>query len=136
MKMPDNIDTTLFAPCGMNCLVCYVHLKDSKPCPGCFNTDKNKPERCNKCRIKECALEKGLAFCYECMDFPCKQIKNLENSYSKRYNTSLIENSKKVQKDGICMFMTSEREKWMCKHCSGVISLHDKECSNCKTKIE
>lgn len=26
MKMPkENIDTTMFAPCGMNCLVCYKH---------------------------------------------------------------------------------------------------------------
>lgn len=26
MKMPkENIDTAMFAPCGMNCLVCYKH---------------------------------------------------------------------------------------------------------------
>jgi len=134
MKMPNNIDTKLFAPCGMNCLVCYVHLKDKKPCPGCLNNDENKPERCKTCKIKNCAHRSGLFSCYECLDFPCKQIKNLEKSYSNRYNTSLIENSIKVQKDGICLFLTNEQEKWICKNCSGVISLHDSECSNCKTK--
>lgn len=132
MKMPNNIDNKLFAPCGMNCLVCYVHLKDKKPCPGCLNNNVNKPERCKNCKIKNCAQEKGLTYCYECLDFPCKQIKNLEKSYTKRYNTSLIENSKKVQMDGISLFMTSEQEKWICKKCSGVISLHDAECSNCE----
>ena len=134
MKMPNNIDNKLFAPCGMNCLVCYVHLKDKKPCPGCLNNDNNKPERCKVCKIKNCAQEKGLTYCYECSDFPCKQIKNLEKSYTKRYNTSLIENSIKVHNDGIGLFMICEQEKWICKHCSGVISLHDAECSNCKTK--
>ena len=132
--MPNKIDTKLFAPCGMNCLVCYVHLKDKKPCPGCLNKDNNKPERCKTCKIKNCAQEKGFTYCYECLYFPCKLIKNLEKSYSKRYNTSLIENSKKVQNDGIYLFLKNEQEKWICKSCSGVISLHDAECSNCKTK--
>jgi hypothetical protein len=30
MKMPtEKIDTAMFAPCGMNCLVCYKHYKIS-----------------------------------------------------------------------------------------------------------
>ncbi len=134
MKMPEKIDNQLFAPCGMNCMVCYVHLKDKKPCCGCLGDDNNKPERCKTCKIKSCAKEKGLTYCYECSEFPCKQIKNLEKSYNKRYNTSLIENSKKVQAVGIVAFEASEREKWICTICSGVISLHDAECSNCKNK--
>lgn len=132
--MPERIDTKLFAPCGMNCLVCYVHLKKKKPCVGCLNSDENKPERCRNCKIKDCVQKQGLAYCYECLEFPCKQIKNLEKSYLKRYTTSLIDNSKKVQTDGILLFMASEREKWICKKCSGVISLHDGECSVCNAK--
>lgn len=134
MKMPEKIDDQLFAPCGMNCMVCYVHLKNKKPCSGCLKDDNHKPERCKACKIKNCAQEKGLTYCYECSDFHCKQIKSLEKSYNKRYNTSLIENSKKAQEEGITAFLASEREKWMCEICSGVISLHDAECSNCKNK--
>ena len=134
MKMPDHINSELLAPCGMNCLVCYVHLKDKKPCSGCRAIDDNKTERCKSCKIKKCAIEKSIRYCFECIDFPCMQIKNLDKSYIKRYNTSLIENSQKVQTDGIYLFMKSEHEKWICRNCSGVISLHDSECSNCKTK--
>jgi hypothetical protein len=25
MKMPEKIDISMFAPCGMNCKVCYKH---------------------------------------------------------------------------------------------------------------
>ena len=32
MKMPERIDTELFAPCGMNCRVCYRHCFHKKPC--------------------------------------------------------------------------------------------------------
>lgn len=31
MKMPtEKIDTAMFAPCGMNCLVCYKHCYHKK----------------------------------------------------------------------------------------------------------
>lgn len=36
MKMPtEKIDTAMFAPCGMNCLVCYKHCYHKKPYAGC-----------------------------------------------------------------------------------------------------
>ena len=36
MKMPtEKMDTAMFAPCGMNCLVCYKHCYHKKPCAGC-----------------------------------------------------------------------------------------------------
>lgn len=134
MKMPSKIDDYFFAPCGINCMVCYVHLKDKKPCAGCLGDDISKPERCKSCKIKSCATEKGFKHCFECSDFPCVQIKNLDRSYRKRYNTSLIENSRKVQEIGLVAFLSTEREKWTCGECSGVISLHDAECSHCHKK--
>lgn len=97
MKMPkENIDTSMFAPCGMNCLVCYKHCYHKKPCAGCLNSDKGKPEHCRKCKIKECIKIKELSYCFECSDYPCKLIKSLEKSYNKRYQASLMANSEAV----------------------------------------
>lgn len=102
MKMPqENIDRIMFAPCGMNCKVCYKHCYHKKPCAGCLNSDKGKPEHCRRCRIKDCIREKHLSYCYECSEYPCKLIKNLEKSYKKRYQASLIENSRFVQAYGL-----------------------------------
>lgn len=42
----------MFALCGMNCKVCYKHCYHKKPCDGCLNSDKGKPEHCRKCKIK------------------------------------------------------------------------------------
>jgi hypothetical protein len=132
MLMPAEIPDYLFAPCGMNCMVCYVHLKDKKPCNGCLGDDSQKPDRCKSCKIKNCAKENGITYCFDCTDFPCLKIKNLEKSFIKRYNTSLIENSKKVQASGVTAFQITEHKKWKCSLCSGVISIHDKICSNCQ----
>ncbi len=136
MKMPeDNIDTIMFAPCGMNCKVCYKHCYQKKPCAGCLNDDIGKPEHCQKCKIKNCVKEKGLSYCYECTDYPCKQIKYLEKSYKTRYKASLIDNSKFVRQHGLEKFMENQKELYTCPKCGGIISLHDRECSECQEKM-
>lgn len=86
MKMPGKIDISMFSPCGMNYKVCYKHCYYKKPCAGCLNSDKEKPE------------------------YPCKLIENLEKSYNKRYQAS--------------------------SKCGGIISIHDKECSECQEKMK
>lgn len=137
MKMPkENIDTGMFAPCGMNCKVCYKHCYHSKPCAGCLNRDNGKPEHCRKCKIKNCIKEKALSYCFDCFEYPCKLIKNLEKSYNKRYQASLIKNGCFVREHGLDCFMEQQKEKYTCPKCGGIISIHDRECSECQEKME
>ena len=89
MMKESDIETIMFAPCGMNCKVCYKHCYNKKPCDGCLKSDIGKPEHCRKCKIKDCVKDKGLNYCFECSDYPCKLIKNLEKSYNKRYRQVL-----------------------------------------------
>ncbi|MFV0363006.1 MAG: DUF3795 domain-containing protein [Suipraeoptans sp.] len=134
MKMPEKIEAEMFAPCGMNCMVCYKHVgtrKSGKPCESCLKGDLGKPEQCRKCKIKSCAQEKGYTHCFECTDFPCILIKNFEKSYQKRYETSLVENSKAAQEKGVDAFLEQDRLKWLCSKCGGAFSLHDGICSDC-----
>lgn len=135
MKMPEeNIDIIMFAPCGMNCMVCYKHCYNKKPCGGCLKDDMSKPEHCRKCKIKECLKLRAHTYCFECTDYPCKQIKYLEKSYNKNYNESLIDNSRFVKEHGLEKFMEQLKIKHTCSKCGGIISLHDNECSECKSK--
>ena len=100
MKMPPAIDAAFFAPCGMNCIVCYKHCYVKKPCAGCLPGDDGKPEHCRKCKIKDCIAEKNLTYCFMCDSFPCKLVKNLDKSYKRRYDASLVENSLFVKEHG------------------------------------
>lgn len=137
MKMPlDNIKKNMFAPCGMNCMVCYKHCNSNKPCDGCFFINNSKPNHCRNCKIKDCLKDKEFKYCFECSSFPCKLIKNLEKSYQKRYQTSFIENSEFVKNHGIDVFMQKQKEEYTCSECGGIISLHDRECSECHQKIK
>jgi hypothetical protein len=133
--MPEKIDNNMLAPCGMNCMVCCVHLKKKKPCRGCLCDDTDKPEICKSCEIKNCAKKREIIYCFKCEDFPCKRIVNLDKSYQKRYQASLIDNSKTIKDNGFEYFFKKEKKRWKCLECGGIISLHDKECSECGCKI-
>lgn len=95
-----------------------------------------KPEHCRKCKIKDCVKDKKLSYCYECLDYPCKLIKNLEKSYNKRYQASLMENSAFVKEDGLDKFMEQQKIIYSCYKCGGIISIHDRECSECQEKMK
>ena len=134
MKIPQSIDAALYAPCGVNCLVCYRYCRHKKPCAGCLINGSDQPEYCRKCAIKACVQSKVLTYCHECPDYPCKRIKSLEKSYNTRYDVSLIENGRYVQQHGLGAFMAWQRACYTCPSCGGVISLHDGTCSDCQEK--
>ena len=116
-------------------MVCYRHCYHKKPCAGCLEGDRGKPEHCRACKIKDCIKEKGLSYCFQCPEYPCTQIKNLERSYNRRYQASLMENSRHVQDHGLESFMEEQKKRYTCKRCKGIISLHDRVCSECQEKM-
>jgi len=131
MKMAEEIPASMLAPCGVNCGVCYVHLRHKKPCPGCWGADGSKPGHCRQCKIKDCAAQNGVDFCVNCSSFPCVMIKRLDKSYRQRYQVSLIDNAVRLKTAGTAQFLREEKERWTCVDCGGVISLHDRICSEC-----
>ena len=130
MKAPETIHAAWFAPCGINCLLCYRHL-GKKPCPGCRPEASGKPEHCRRCKIKVCAAAQGIASCFQCAHFPCKQVKALDKSYRTRYGVSLVESGKQAQALGIEAFLISQTAQYTCPTCKGLISLHEGDCSEC-----
>ncbi len=129
--MPDRIPNTFFAPCGMNCFICYKHLSHKNSCPGCREDAPSKQGHCRDCKIKECAKSKNLEYCFQCSDFPCKRVKNLDKTYRTRYLVSLTENSLYIKENTLKSFFEIEAVKWRCSICGGVISVHDGVCSEC-----
>ena len=134
MKMMESIPAAMIAPCGINCAACYAHLRARKRCLGCQGADAAKPAHCLTCKIRACAVEKGLEFCHQCAGYPCKAIRYIDKRYRLSYQHSLIETSLHLKAIGPDAYMAEEREKWACKDCGGVISLHDQACSECGKK--
>jgi hypothetical protein len=122
----------------MNCGLCIGHLREKRPCGGCFKIDdKNKPNVCRSCKIVNCVFlaETKSGFCYDCTKYPCARLRNLDKRYRTKYGMSMIENLANIKTHGLDEFLISEKEKWKCSVCGSGLSVHRNYCLNCKTVI-
>lgn len=128
--------STLIAPCGMNCGICYAYLREKNKCPGCRFFNAKIPVSVARCKIKNCEVIKNgsVKFCFECKNYPCKNLKNLDKRYRTKYSMSEIDNLEYIKKKGIRKFVESERIKWSCSKCGEVINVHKGVCSKCGAK--
>ena len=132
------MDEELIAPCGMNCALCISYQADKKDlnkkgfrktyCPGCRPRGKNCTFMRRNCDL----VGKGLVrFCYECPDFPCRKLKDLDRRYRTRYHLSMIENLEFIKEHGMGLFLEKEQARWKCPVCGGVICCHNGLCLDC-----
>ncbi|MDL2237625.1 DUF3795 domain-containing protein [Christensenellaceae bacterium OttesenSCG-928-K19] len=129
--MPPVIENSMLAPCGVDCMVCYRHVRQQKVCPGCRNENENKTKSCLACEIKDCEQAGEIGFCFLCAQFPCTRIKKLDKSYKMRYGVSLMENSWLAKDAGVEVLMEQEQKRRACTVCGGVVSLNTGICSEC-----
>lgn len=128
----------MIAPCGMNCGLCIGHLREKKPCGGCFKKDdENKPNGCRSCSVVNCdylaKTESG--FCIECPKYPCQRLKNLDKRYRSKYGMSMFANLQLINEKGLEVFLKSEEEKWTCPNCGSGLSVHRDSCLRCSHKF-
>ncbi len=140
------MDEELIAPCGMNCGICssYLSMKNDLKstgimrsyCDGCRPRDKNCAFMKKQCEL----LGSGsVQYCFECEEFPCRNLKHLDKRYSTLYRMSMIENLEFIRDKGMAAFLQKEEEKWKCPECGAVICCHNGICYSCgleKLKIK
>lgn len=133
MGNQSSMDSSLIAPCGMNCGICTFYLRDKKKCNGCNEVCIDKPAYCLKCKIKNCeTIQKSNSkLCYDCSKFPCTRLKQLDKRYRTKYSMSMIENLERIKNHGMDEFIKTEMLKWTCKTCGGIICVHKGHCLNC-----
>ena len=129
----------LIAPCGINCNLCVAYQFNEKNlnkkgfhktyCMGCIPRGKNCTHQIGrKCQLLgQCKIR----YCFQCENYPCKMLKNLDKRYKTKYHTSIIENLDDIKEKGIETFIKEQEEKWTCKKCGELICCHNGLCLNC-----
>jgi hypothetical protein len=133
MNTKSYINSSLIAPCGMNCGICMAYLREKKKCPGCYGSNEDKSVSVMKCIIKNCEIIKNnqSGFCFECEKYPCARLKQLDKRYKTKYAMSMIENLENIKNFGLKKFVTEERIRWACSECGGIICVHRGYCYQC-----
>lgn len=123
----------MIAPCGMNCAICLAFLREKRKCAGCWGSNENKSNSCIQCIIKNCELLANTEskFCYECKQYPCLRLKQLDKRYRTKYKMSMIENLEYIKVKGLTNFIEKEHKRWRCERCGGTICVHRGFCLSC-----
>jgi hypothetical protein len=130
----------LIAPCGMNCAICsrylsYINNLKRSQCVGCRPGNKKCSYLFEKCTGINGAL-KGNAtasFCFECDQYPCKQINRMDDRYRSNHEMSVKANLECIKKIGVDKFTKEQYEEYRCSKCDGLISIHNRKCFKCDT---
>jgi len=131
-------DRLLIASCGMNCGTCIAYLRPKNKCVGCRIDSQDKRTTRVRCVVKNCSnLAKTTSkFCYECDQFPCKRINQLDTRYRSKYRTSFIENLTMIKEKGIDNFLEFESKRRTCPNCGSVLSVHRDKCLSCEKELK
>jgi hypothetical protein len=132
------ISEKLIAPCGMSCAICsrylsYLNDLKQSQCIGCRPRNVSCEYLFKKCTGINHASKGDAAFCFECDQYPCKQINRMDDRYRKYYRMSVKENLEYINKMGIEKFIEAEYKKYCCPKCGGLISIHNRKCFECDT---
>src|SRR5512143_3703681 len=133
MSRTNPFSPDLVAPCGIDCRVCRAYGREKNPCPGCRADDASKPKTRVICKIKTCEhIAKGqVEYCFECGEFPCAHLLNLDKRYRTRYGTSVVANLTSIKNPGMQSFLERESEKRTCPGCGAPLCMHQPQCLSC-----
>ena len=122
------------APCGLNCTTCYAYQRAKNTCPGCRGESNTKPAYCHRCIIANCPslAETASGYCYDCANFPCKRLKQLDRRYRLKYHTGLIQNLLDLKNIGPEAFQLREQQRYTCRNCGAWLRVHSNTCPECK----
>ena len=140
MKDINSISEELIAPCGMNCAICskylsYVNNLKRNQCVGCRPGNTKCSYLFEKCSGINAEIEGNASakFCFECDQYPCKQINRMDTRYRTNYQMSVKDNLELLRHNGVNKFIKEQYDNYHCPKCNGLISIHNRKCFKCDT---
>ncbi len=145
--MPPSADKKLAAVCGLFCRACHVYIAthddpeklvamakryqrsiDELWCDGCRSA-----RRCfyceTMCFMAKCAAGKGVEFCGDCTEYPCKGLKEFQALAPHRIE--LWKNHARRKEAGLETWYSEMIEHYFCPQCKTINSAYDLKCRRC-----
>lgn len=125
--------------CGLYCGACPNLLgtrsgTETNACFGCRT--ETTPEWCRSCGLKRCAREKGLAFCYQCAQYPCAELEAFKTSIEYPYHREVYGYMEVIRDEGKDAWLEKMKARWSCPACRREASWWELSCRDCGTALD
>ena len=104
MRKDFHRENPLFSLCGLNCGLCQLHIGGY--CPGCGGGAGNQ-----SCAIARCGMAHGVAYCWDCADYPCERYEGLDAFDSFAICRTRARDIERAQSIGTEAYMAELRER-------------------------
>jgi hypothetical protein len=101
-------------------------------CYGCKSGDP--ASWCKDCEIKECAISKNHEFCFECDQYPCKLLKELQSD-KVVHHASILRALERIKNIGREKWLSEQAKRWSCPECGTPSTWYRKKCENCSSEL-
>lgn len=142
----------LLAACGLYCGACY-HYRATQPdgshlldraaaegrdltgftCQGCRSNALYIHPGCAQCAIRDCADERGIAHCGECVEWPCDRLWTFQND-GRIHHLDVMDNLLDLQALGVAAWLACQAQRWTCS-CGSAYSWYDPTCPSCGARV-
>lgn len=100
----------LFSACGLNCGLCPRYQTDgASKCPGC--SGEGFSTKHPACGILSCSQRKGIEYCYQCDEYPCKKYDGADQADSFITHLKQFHDMQKAKTLGIGTYKNELDEK-------------------------
>jgi hypothetical protein len=89
---------------------------------------------CSNCKIRACAIDKGVERCLVCQDFPCGQfdVAEFKNVLDSLPHLKTIQNNlEAIKEKGADGWLAQQDKRWKCPDCQTDFSWYADNCSKC-----
>lgn len=91
---------------------------------------------CGKCKIRNCALGRGVEFCFECDDYPCNIYEEGKGIVEQLpHLKAMVVNQKHIKDNGLEKWLDDQKAKWACPQCGAIFAWYTQVCKNCHTDL-
>lgn len=104
--------------------------KDEIACSGCKSDSVYAG--CRICAMRDCAVEKGVAHCADCVDFPCKKFARWQSAATLLPHVREARTScEAIKRDGADGWLAAQKKRWSCARCGAPFSWYQTACGEC-----
>jgi hypothetical protein len=108
--------------------------KEDLSCGGCKS--ENLYYGCRICILRSCTREKGVGYCIDCPDYPCKNYRKWQGAAKFLPHIHEAEASLDAIKcDGVDRWLDSQKKEWSCPSCGTPFSWYASICSKCGSSL-
>ncbi len=145
--MSHDVDKKLAAVCGLFCPACRVFIGTNEDPSGLAMMARRfkrplEELKCNGCRsakrcfycetvcfMAKCAAGKGVDFCGDCAEYPCKDLKAFQAEMPHRIE--LWQSQSRINEVGYEKWYAEMVEHYSCPQCHTINSAYDLKCRRC-----